>query len=120
MSGFGQGAIRLIGTVIPSVQIPKARTPLEKLFTDQEQIRLAEEDTLMYRGQISFSMASSAVEAGEKIWQSLDSWKAPTLVVHGTADVAADVEQSKRLVEKIACLDKELRWLGPHNEPRRT
>ncbi|CAK7211180.1 hypothetical protein SBRCBS47491_001026 [Sporothrix bragantina] len=97
MSGLGQGALRLIGNVVPSLQLPRARTPLDKLFTDPVQIRLAEEDPLMYRGQISFSMASSAVEAGEKIWQSLDKWTAPTLVVHGTADVAADIEQIPRL-----------------------
>ncbi|KAH7139872.1 Alpha/Beta hydrolase protein, partial [Dactylonectria estremocensis] len=105
---FGQGAIGLFARLMPSVELPKARTPIERLFRDAEQIRLAEADQTMFKGKMSFLLAATALDAGTELWNELGDWRAPTLVVHGASDVSVPFETSKRFVDEISSSDKTL------------
>ncbi|KAF4460431.1 acylglycerol lipase [Fusarium albosuccineum] len=82
MSLPGELAIGLLARMMPSVQIPKPRSPLEWRYRDTEQVRA--------------------------MWARLDEWDAPILVIHGTGDVSADFRQSERFVQQIKAEDKTL------------
>lgn len=108
MSGLSQGALKLVASIIPTVQVPLARPPPEELCHDQEQVRLLMEDPMKHKSKISFSVASTAVQVSDLVWKALGNWTAPTLAIHGTADSRAEYRQCERLIEQIASQDKEL------------
>ncbi|KAL6415875.1 acylglycerol lipase [Ilyonectria robusta] len=105
---LGQGAIGLLARLMPAVEVPKPRTPTDKLFRDAEQIRVAEADEVLFKGRISLLLAATALNVGTTVWDEVGQWRAPTLVIHGTSDVAAPVETSKKFVEEIVSSEKTL------------
>lgn len=105
---FGQGAICLLARLMPAVEVPKPRTPTAKLFRDAEQIRVAEADEVLFKGRMPLLLAATALNVGTRMWDDVGQWRAPTLVIHGTRDVAAPVETSKKFVEEIMSSDKTL------------
>ncbi|KAF7550941.1 hypothetical protein G7Z17_g5376 [Cylindrodendrum hubeiense] len=107
-SPLGERAIGLLARILPTVDVPKDRTPIEKLFRDMEQIRLAEADTLMFRGRMPLLLAATALQVGTAMWDKLGEWRTPTLVIHGTSDIAAPCETSKTFVDEIASPEKIL------------
>ncbi|KAF5008947.1 hypothetical protein FDECE_4810 [Fusarium decemcellulare] len=108
MSLPGELAIGLLARLIPSVQIPKPRSPLESRCRDTEQVRLAQQDSMLYEGQISLLVTATALRTARAMWARLDEWDKPILVIHGTSDVSADFRQSERLVQHIKAEDKTL------------
>ncbi|KAL1892119.1 hypothetical protein Sste5346_007274 [Sporothrix stenoceras] len=108
MSGLGQAALKLVASIIPSWQVPMPRAPIEELCHDQEQVRILIEDPMKHKGKISFLVASTAVEVCNNVWNKVDTWTAPTLAIHGTADSRAQYLHCQTLIEKIASQDKEL------------
>ncbi|KAH7129223.1 Alpha/Beta hydrolase protein [Dactylonectria macrodidyma] len=105
---LGQGAIGLFARLMPGAEVPKARTPIEKLFRDTEQIRLAEADQVMFKGKMSFLLAATALDVGTELWNKLEDWRVPTLVVHGTSDVSAPFQASQRFMDGISSSDNTI------------
>ena len=108
MTAPGEYAVRLLAHLVPGARIPLPKSPLEELCHDAEQVRLANEDQTMYKGQISFLVAATALREARRIWTSLGQWTKPTLVVHGTSDSWTQSRQSEHLVQGIVSADKTL------------
>lgn len=129
MSSLGQSAVRLIASIIPSVQVPISRAPIEELCHDQEQIRLIMEDPMKHQPKISFSVASTALQVAGAVWKAVEErqegreavgniWTMPTLAIHYKADSRAEYRQCERLVGLIASTDKEMYSVdGVYHEP---
>ena len=73
-----------------------------------EQRALVRKDSLMYKGAMPAGLGASILAATEANWPRYRDWRAPTLVIHGTADRITEVEGSRRFVETIASPDKTL------------
>jgi alpha-beta hydrolase superfamily lysophospholipase len=102
---------------MPAVEVPKPRTPTDRLFRDAEQIRVAKADQVLFKGRISLLLAATALNVGTTVWDEVGQWCAPTLVIHGTSDVAAPVETSKKFVEEIVSSDETLNLIeGGYHE----
>ncbi|KAH7176412.1 Alpha/Beta hydrolase protein [Dactylonectria macrodidyma] len=108
MPALGEYAVGLLARLMPAVRIPRPKSPLEELCGDAEQLRLANEDKSMHKGQISFLVAATALREAKLIWTRLGQWTEPTLVVHGTSDSWTQFQQSEQLVKNIASTDKTL------------
>ena len=107
-----EGTLELLAWIAPSMSLPKPRTQASKLVHGAERIKSIEDDPKLLRGQISCMSATTVLRMSRFIWSTLDQWRVPTLVLHGTSDVAARFEISERFVGMIASLDKLLHLDG--------
>ena len=73
-----------------------------------EQLARVDGDPLMYKGAMPAGLGASILAAVERNWPHYHHWRAPTLVIHGTADRITEVEGSSRFVDTIASRDKTL------------
>ncbi|RSM17462.1 hypothetical protein CDV31_003711 [Fusarium ambrosium] len=100
--------VHLLAYFMPTTQIPTPKASAEDLCGDPEQARLTAEDESKYKGQISFLVASSALQVARRLWARCGQWTQSTLVIHGTSDSHAQFRLSERLVRDIASTDKTL------------
>ncbi len=102
-------AVGFLARLLPSLRVPQPKAPSEELCRDAEQLHLAKTDGAIFKGQISFLVAATALREARLMWARLGQWRNPTLVLHGTADSWTDFRQSRRLVQEIPSVDKTLR-----------
>lgn len=88
--------------------LPGRRIDRKELSRLPAQYALVKRDPLMYRGPIPAGLGASILRATARNWPRYREWRAPTLVIHGTADRIAEVEGSRRFVDAIASADKSL------------
>ncbi|KAK1722955.1 Alpha/Beta hydrolase protein [Colletotrichum acutatum] len=108
MMALGEHAISLVARLAPTIRIPIPKSPLEELSHDTHCVRQASQDSSMYKGQISFLVAATALHEARQMWPILRHWTKPTLIMHGTSDSYTKHEQSEHFVREIASEDKTL------------
>ncbi|PAX08610.1 alpha/beta hydrolase [Sphingomonas lenta] len=96
-----------VAGVAPALGI---RPPLDPAGVSrlEEEVRLYAADPMVYRGKLPALVGVTAVAVAREGWGRYPEWRAPTLVVHGTADTFTDPEGSRRFVGTIRSEDKRL------------
>lgn len=87
------------------VQPPLGSSGISRL---DEEVRAYAADPMIHHGKLPALTGASALAAARAAWPRYPKWRAPTLVVHGTADTFTDPTGSRRLVDTIASTDKRL------------
>lgn len=100
--------VRAMLRFAPEKQIFLAPAPVSGLSRLPEVIEEFANDPLIFKGQISYTVAGTALQVAEQLWRRLPQWTIPTLVIHGTDDTFTDPKQSTVFFQKIASADKEL------------
>lgn len=65
-------------------------------------------DHQVYRGKLPAITGASALAASQEGWRRYPAWRAPVLMVHGTADTFTDPKASERFFGMIGATDKTL------------
>ncbi|MCP3732252.1 lysophospholipase [Sphingomonas sp. MG17] len=99
--------VRTIAAILPMAGVTPPGDGGE-LSRIEAEVRAYQADPLIFRRKLPARIADSAVRAADRMWRALPDWRAPTLVVHGTADCATDPDGSRRLTNMISSSDKEL------------
>lgn len=113
---------QLLGRLAPT--LPTTRSPKGSISRDEEVVEEAQNDPLNYDGRVPARTGAEMLRAGAEVRSQLDAVTTPFLVFHGTADVLAIPEWSKRLYERAAAEDKTLKlyeglYHETFNEPER-
>lgn len=103
-----EGALGLLAWIAPRSSLPKARTPASQLVHGADQAQLIENDTMLLKSQISYSTTVSALRLSRELWNGSNQWRLPSLVIHGTDDVAIRYETSRVFLDMIVSKDKTL------------
>ena len=88
--------------------LPGRRINRKNLSRLPQVAALAKRDPLMYKGPMPAGLGASILRATADNWPRYREWRAPTLVIHGSADRIAEVEGSRRFFDTIASSDKTL------------
>jgi alpha-beta hydrolase superfamily lysophospholipase len=94
-------------TFFPSRPVPLKREPPSCLSRIPEEIKRYEDDEQISKKQVCLLLGATALQCGQKVWNSRKDWGVPTLLLHGTADKATDCDTSKLFMEGIAASDKQ-------------
>ena len=97
---------RLVSAAAPA--LPVKFLPPAGLSRIPEQVQAFVADPLIHHGGMPARLAASILFTSRDNWAQYPAWRAPTLVLHGTADTFTEPEGSRRFVEAIASPDKEL------------
>ncbi|KAL2845310.1 Alpha/Beta hydrolase protein [Aspergillus pseudoustus] len=96
---------RPIAYIFPRTQVPWPASPGGTLCGDAKQVRIAAEDEGMYHGQISWTVASTAVSVVRRVWEGIRQgvWNngVDVFVVHGRGDCWTDWRGSSWFVEGV-------------------
>lgn len=103
-----RAALDGVARFMPTKQIPLPKSTVEGLCRNSYEIRRFNDDPLIFKGQISFRLAASALETAAYLRKRLVNWQVPILVIHGTTDSYTDYKGSQSFVEGIASQDKLL------------
>lgn len=90
----------------PNKEVPIKKQPLSGISSLSQEVQRAEADSTMYKGQVSFLTAKTALQTMEMVWQKIETWTVPTIVLHGLEDRYTEPEQSERFVVSIRSTDK--------------
>ena len=66
------------------------------------------DDPMMCRGWMPLGLIGSLCIANDALWQHVDQWHVPILLVHGSRDKYTQPRDSKRFVQRIGTTDKAL------------
>jgi acylglycerol lipase len=99
----------IMGRIAPNAAVAVPRPGLEALSRDPAIITDAENDPLFYQGKAKNLVAKTVIEVSDGLWEKVNSWKVPTLIMHGDKDTSTDVNSSIALFEQISSVDKELK-----------
>ncbi|MCF8528887.1 MAG: lysophospholipase [Aquiluna sp.] len=106
-----------LGKLLPNAPIPLPRPGLEALSRDQEVVDVAASDPMFFQGKAKNLVAKTVLEISDEVWSKVDSWKVPTLIMHGDKDTSTDHTASIALYESIGSVDKELKlYPGAYHE----
>ena len=97
---------RLVSAIAPA--LPVRFLPPAGISRLPEQVQAFAADPLVHHGGMPARLAASILFASRDNWAHYHAWRAPTLVLHGTADTFTEPEGSRRFVETIASSDKAL------------
>lgn len=100
--------VSVLAAVGPTLPAPEAPAELSGLSRIPEELELVENDPLIYRGRAPMLLAATALSLLEENPRRYPEWRAPTLLLHGSADTYTDPEGSRELFEAIASEDKTL------------
>ncbi|HEX8351487.1 MAG TPA: alpha/beta hydrolase, partial [Pyrinomonadaceae bacterium] len=100
--------VNVLAAVGPALPAPEAPAELSGLSRIPEELELAGNDPLIYRGRAPMLLAATALNLLEENPSFYPEWRVPTLVLHGTADTYTDPEGSRELFKTIASEDKTL------------
>lgn len=109
VSSLVRSVLATAATILPNTSLPTLRSPSSALSRQPDMLLPTETDPLMVKRQIPFLLATTALDTGQAIEKGLQFWDVPTLILHGTADKAADPAGSKHFIEVIKSSDKTLR-----------
>ncbi|OBT65481.1 hypothetical protein VE03_05045 [Pseudogymnoascus sp. 23342-1-I1] len=98
----------IVARVVPGWTVPGLGSGEGGMTRDEGKRKGMEGDGGIVKKGVSFLTATSGGRVAERVRAGMDGWRAPTLVLHGTADKWADVAGSRGLVEGIGSVDKEL------------
>lgn len=101
-------AAGLVASVLPHLPIPRVGA-LRGRRSQVRRVPPGAADPLLFRGRASMRVAAGVLRTSERVWQGLDDWRTPCLVVHGTADTSTDHRQSARFVQGLSATDATLR-----------
>lgn len=106
-------------TLIPKLEIPKFMFSLDPkdLSRIEKEVEDYEKDPFNYHGGMRNRTGWELLKAMSFIQRRLGRVLTPFLVMHGDQDRIADAEGSKRLYERAACEDKQIRiFEGAYHE----
>jgi acylglycerol lipase len=109
VSSLVRSVLATAATILPNTSLPTSRSPPSALSRQPDMLLPTETDPLMVKRQIPFLLATTALDTGQAIEKGLKDWHVPTLIMHGTADKAANPAGSKHFIEVIGSSDKTLR-----------
>lgn len=108
----------LLGGVVPGVAIPTGLDP-NGVSRDPAVVAAYTSDPLVH-DKGSLGLAKSTFQAMDAI-MAIDSFPAPLLIIHGTADILTVPEASKRFSDQVSgdvtLIEYEGMYHEPHNEP---
>lgn len=108
---------RLVTAINPEGDMPLPRPGEECLTRDLELLKLIAADDKMYHGKARNLVAKTVLEISDMVWDRIDQWNVPTLVIHGDKDLSTNHQNSIRLYDKIPAADKKLRiYEGGYHE----
>lgn len=97
---------RVAAAVTPALPV-RSVTP-DALSRLPEQVRAVVDDPMIYHRGMPARLAASVLFTSRRNWARYPEWRAPTLVIHGSADRVTEPEGSRRFVATIASHDKTL------------
>ncbi|GLA12619.1 hypothetical protein AnigIFM63309_000400 [Aspergillus niger] len=97
-----------LAALAPTLRLRYTRVQVENACQRPEEYQKCLNDSMVFKGHISLRLGATALRAAEKLWQAIDSWTVPTLIMHGTKDTYTAHEQSKVLFDGIHASDKTL------------
>ena len=97
---------RVVSTAAPA--LPVKFLPPAGISRIAEQVRAFVADPLVHHGGMPARLAASILFTSRDNWARYPAWRAPTLVLHGTADTFTEPEGSRRFVEAISSSDRAL------------
>ncbi|BDQ00797.1 lysophospholipase [Aquiluna sp. KACHI24] len=108
---------KLVTSINPEGDMPLPRPGEECLTRDLELLKLIAADDKMYHGKARNLVAKTVLEISDMVWDRIDQWNVPTLVIHGDKDLSTNHQNSIRLYNKIPAVDKTLRiYEGGYHE----
>lgn len=108
---------KLVTAINPEGDMPLPRPGEECLTRDLELLKLIAADDKMYHGKARNLVAKTVLEISDFVWQKVDQWSVPTLVIHGDKDLSTNHKNSIALFEKLPASDKKLRiYEGGYHE----
>ncbi|MFD8110309.1 alpha/beta fold hydrolase [Streptomyces microflavus] len=104
-----RAVLNVCARLLPGAPAPLKKAPLADLTRLSDQARITALDPLMHDGRVPITLAATALHVAADVWRRAPlDWRAPCLVVHGTADTSTDPRQSRRLVGLLPVTDKTL------------
>lgn len=100
--------VDLLAAVAPTRPAPEKPAELGGLSRIREELVRVEKDPLIYRGRAPMLLAATALRLLEETPRLYPGWRAPTLLLHGTADTYTDPAGSREIFGAIASDDKTL------------
>ncbi|MGP3751129.1 alpha/beta fold hydrolase [Streptomyces sp. IBSNAI001] len=91
--------------LLPAVPAPLPATPASELTRRQDVVRQAEQDPLMAHRRLPLIVAAGSLDVAATVWAEAPRWRAPCLVVHGTADTSTDHRAGRRLAARLTAED---------------
>lgn len=107
LPAFARAALGVLARSIPTISVPMPKSGLDGMTRDLEEQKRFIDDPLVPQRQIPFLLAATALDAMQRVNDGLKKWKAPTLVLHGTADTFTKWQGSEKFVDGIVSEDKE-------------
>lgn len=98
---------RVLARVAPriGVQPPLDPAGISRIADEVEAYR---SDPRGYHGRLPAILGATALDVAAASWPLYPTWRAPVLVLHGTADTFTDPRGSERFVAAIGAADKRL------------
>jgi alpha-beta hydrolase superfamily lysophospholipase len=100
---------KVVTAINPSGDMPLPRPGEEALTRDLELLKLIAADDRMYHGKARNLVAKTVLELSDFVWSKIDSWRTPTLIIHGDKDLSTNHLQSIALMDAIPAKDKTLK-----------
>jgi len=102
-----RGLARTLVAVAPGIGV-KPPTDPKGLSHLSEQVRLFATDPMIYQGWVPARLGATLLAVAGYGWKRYTEWRAPTYIIHGTADTITDPEGSRRFAAMIRSADKRL------------
>ncbi len=103
--------LKLVGRVLarlaPGVGVRPALDPAG-ISRDPAEVAAYRTDPRGYHGRLPAITGASALAVADALWPRLPAWRAPVLVLHGTADSFCPIAGSERFVAAVAASAKRL------------
>ncbi len=97
---------RLLWSIAPN--LPAKNLSPEGISRIAEQVEKFKQDPMVFTGSMPVQIAASVLFGSRANWSLYPRWEAPTLVIHGSADIFTEPEGSRRFIASIASQDKTL------------
>ncbi|WP_405904081.1 lysophospholipase [Streptomyces sp. NBC_00656] len=91
--------------ILPGAPAPVPAAPASELTRRQDVVRHAEQDPLMAHRRLPLLVGAGALDIAAAVWAGAPGWRAPCLVVHGTADTSTDPRASHHLADLLTAVD---------------
>jgi alpha-beta hydrolase superfamily lysophospholipase len=99
--------VRVAAPLVPGLPARRARDPagVSRL---PEEVRAFLADPMIVHGPARMLLGATVLRVTHEGWPRYPAWRAPTLVLHGTADTFTDPEGSRRFFAAVASEDRTL------------
>lgn len=105
---FLRGILGVCASFLPTREIPVKRQPLSGISSLSEEVQKAKDDASLFKGNVSFLTAKTALQTVDSAWRKIGTWTIPTIILHGLDDKYTDPKQSERFMNSITSNDKTI------------